>query len=512
MKQLPDFDLSIIMLLNKPLNEYAPLSTSMLKYYERNGIEVVIVISGATEQAEIIDYVVSYPFISWKVVVCNEQISTKAFNIGIRQATKQYLFIMNEEQEFLTDVIYELREKLESYSEHYAVGQSLEIDIQEELDEQTSKKYLDKLTPNGSIMAKKEYFERIGGFYEGNSEWSIEYEHLRTRLELAGIHRLFFPNSVLVRRTDCFSTTLSYHEERKRIPQYMLSAMSLPSEMNANGENWGNNCSTVLYNWKEHPYAKRQCMNYLSQLKQFDITSDEVFDKSYPLIALIPTYNESERIIDCLRSVEKHCDGIILLDDDSTDDTYRKVQSEKLLIKAKKQRKEFNDKQNRNILLDIVSFFKAEWIIFIDADERFDDRFTNLREVMEKPKIDTVGIWIANLWNSADTYRVDIEDMNPYSKNGLWFRWRMFRNKGRMQILTNRTLHFSTVPYMKEGKNWISKSLLVHLGYLDYNKRINKYNFYKVEDRDKILNYNGILNNEYKLSKIQNIALADLKI
>lgn len=212
-------------------------------------------------------------------------------------------------------------------------------------------------------------------------------------------------------------------------------------------------------------------------MKQFDIPSDEVFEKSYPLVALIPTYNESERIVDCLRSVEKYCDGIILLDDDSQDDTYEIAQSEKLLLKAKKVRTEFNDKQNRNILLDIASFFKTEWFIFIDADERFDDRFVDLREVMKRDDVDTVGVWVVNLWDSMDMYRVDMEDTNPLSHDGLWFRWRMFRNKGYVQINWSSKLHFPSVPYIKGYIN--SLILVLHIGYLYERDRFYKYTFYK---------------------------------
>lgn len=28
------------------------------------------------------------------------------------------------------------------------------------------------------------------------------------------------------------------------------------------------------------------------------------------------------------------------------------------------------------------------------------------------------GVWIANLWDSMETYRVDMEDTNPLSQNG----------------------------------------------------------------------------------------------
>ena len=222
------------------------------------------------------------------------------------------------------------------------------------------------------------------------------------------------------------------------------------------------------------------------------------------MIALIPTYNESERITDCLRSVEKYCDGIILLDDDSQDDTYEMAWSDKLLLKAKKVRTEFNDKQNRNMLLDIAFFFKAGWFIFIDADERFDDRFVDLREVMKISNVDIIGVYIANLWNSTDTYRF-MKD--PYAKNGLWLRWRMFRDKGRMQIVNQRKLHFPSIPYAEKNCNFFeAKTLLLHLGYLSQNKRKYKYDFYQIEDKDRILCYDDILYNDCDIYYVQDIS------
>ena len=484
MKQLPDFDLSIIIPLCGRLDEFKRVFSSESNYYERNGIEVVVVINEPNEQQETLDYIRTYPFINWKIVVNtqyhSQQNPAKAFNTGIRQATKQYVLIMNPELEFCTDVIYELREKLDSYPEHYAAGQT---------------RYMDKLIPYGSIMAKKEYFEKVGGYDERYTEWREANDNLRRRLGLAGIHQLFFPETISIQKEGFYQETAIQNE--------LLSEILLPVEINVNKSDWGTNY-TVEYDWKEHPYAKQQCRDYLSTLRRFDILSDDIFEKSYPLIALIPTYNESERITDCLRSVEKYCDGIILLDDESTDDTYQIAQSDKLLIKAKKARTEFNDKQNRNILLDIASFFKAEWFIFIDADERFDDRFVDLREVMKNPDVDTAGIWIANLWDSLETYRV----MNdPYAKNGLWFRWRMFKNKGRMQIINKKKLHFPSIPYGgKDGKFIKAKTLLLHLGYLTLKRRHYKYNFYLIEDKDKILNYDDILYDNYEIKYIHNIS------
>lgn len=479
MKQLPDFDLSIVMPIYRQLSAFKRIFPSKAKYYERNGIEVVIVIGDPNEQEGILDYIRTYPFINWKVVVNLQNSSwqnpAKAFNVGIRQATKQYILIMDPEQIFCMDVIYELRKNLDEYSECYAIDSSYDC-----------------------LMVKKKYLNLVGGFNERFSCWKWSELNLCKRLELAGIYQLFFPDILLQNKDD-----RSYESLLHDIPGEVLYEMLLPIHIDA-GNGDINELDVVVYDWQEHPYAKEQCREYLSGLKQYDIPTDVVFEKIYPLIALIPTYNESERIIDCLRSVEKYCDGIILLDDDSCDDTYEIAHSEKLLLKARKVRTEFNDKQNRNILLDIASFFKAEWFIFIDADERFDDRFVDLREVMKISNVDIIGVYIANLWNSMDTYRF-MKD--PYAKNGLWLRWRMFRDKGRMQIVNQRKLHFPSIPYAEKNCNFFeAKTLLLHLGYLSQNKRKYKYDFYQIEDKDRILCYDDILYNDCNIYNVQDIS------
>lgn len=512
MKELTDFDLSIIMTFQKSSQEFKHVFSSKINYYERNGIEIIIIIDASVDQKEILNYICDYPFIQWKLIIFNQKVENywsveKALNIGIRNATKQYILIVDSNLEFCTDVIYELRENLDFYPEHYAISSFLLWDNNLKINEYTMKKYSSEQICYSCIMGKKEYFERIGGYNENYTYENVEYNYIQKRFELIGIKKLFFPDSVVISHAPIMAGTPPSKTKRTHIPLEILSKILLPTTANVNGDKWGHSLNRIIYDWKKHPYAKEQCRKYLSTFEASEISSENIFQKSYPLIALIPAYNESERIMDCLHSMEKYCDGIILLDDGSIDDTYRIAQSKKLLLKVKKVRVEFNDKQNRNILLDLASFFKAEWFIFIDADERFDDRFVDLKEVMKNPDIDTVGVWIVNVWNSMETYRIDMKDVHPFSQNGLWFRWRMFRNKGRMQLNINRKLHFSTIPYKKEGRNFISKSLLIHIGYIDKIKRLNKYDFYQQEDKDQILYYNNILCENCQLGYLKDISL-----
>lgn len=503
MKQLQDFDLSIIIPFYKRIEEFRRVFPSKAQYFQRNGIEVIIVADEPSEQAALLRYIDNYPLINWKVIVNPNdhpwRNPAKALNVGIRMASKKYLLVMDPELECYTDVVYILREHLDSYPEHYAVGQVLFTDLEQEITPLNIDRF--NMLPYGSIIVQKQHLVAIGGFNERYTIWGGEDDNIRKRLELAGIKKLFYPEAILIHREDFSQRVTSREEQRNRIPREILCDMLLPQRIVENDSKWGNDFYTVAFDWKKNYWAAQQCKNYLSSLVEYQIFGDHVFDSEYRLVALIPVYNEASRIEECLRSVEMHCDGIILLDDDSVDSTYSLAQSDKLLLKAKKSRSFFDDKKNRNILLDIASFFHSEWFIFIDADERFDDRFFDLPVVMDLP-VDIVGVWIANLWDNPKQFRIDMPDSHLV-QSGLWFRWRMFRNKGRMQLVTKLILHSLTVPYMHN--TYLSNTLILHLGYLDKDKREQKYNFYAHEDNEKFVDYSPILSEKVELKALSQI-------
>lgn len=120
--------------------ESLPLRTA---YYERNGIEVVLLVDEGADYRSLLASIRKYPFISWKVMSGSWQNRAAAYNEGIRQSIKEYVLLMFPESLFETDVIYELRETLDEYPQHYAVGFSF-----------------------GSLMVRKEHLELVGGYDE----------------------------------------------------------------------------------------------------------------------------------------------------------------------------------------------------------------------------------------------------------------------------------------------------------------------------------------------------------
>lgn len=494
-----NFDLTIIMPFFKRIKTFKPIFRAKANYFQRNGIEVIIVADEPSEKDEIVEFVKEYPLINWKIII-NEndhpwRNPAKAINVGIRNSSKKYILITDPELEFVTDIILLMREKLDYYPNHYTIGRVIFSNIEDDINALNFDK-LDLLRlPYGSIMAQKSDFESIWGYTENYQIWGGEDDNIRTRLDLAGLKRLYCPEAMLIHREDFSLRGTTREQQRTMIPKDLLIDMFIPQEKISNSPKWGTDFNNVIYNWQEPSAIKHGlCTEYLKNIGEYYICSQPQFMQSFKLIALIPVYNESNRIGDCIKSLEPHCDGIIILDDGSSDDTYEKACSNKILAKVKKDRLQFNDLQNRNILLDIASFYSAEWFLFIDADERISSTVCDLDKIKINPTIDIVGFWIINLWNNENFYRTDMNDPCHSIDNGFWFRWRMFRNQGRMQIKNNNTLHFTPIPY--RGNYHISQTLILHTGYLYPKQRLDKYQFYIDLDNVSTPNYyGGLLNN-----------------
>ena len=212
-----------------------------------------------------------------------------------------------------------------------------------------------------------------------------------------------------------------------------------PAQAQANGDDWGRDFDNTVYDWRRKLMRgsswKLICANF-PHLK----STAPARKKDVPLLLLVQSFNESDGIREFLHDMSPLFDGIILLDDGSTDDTYELASGEKLLLKAKKRRECFNDLENRNMLLDLASFFKYEIACFLDVDERLDARFCNLQALREETEANTFLCGFIHLWDSEDTYNADY----PSSVDGIGLKARFFRNIGRCQIVSDRgRLHFT---------------------------------------------------------------------
>lgn len=503
------FDVSIVMSFYKKLKDFKKVFPKNAKYFQRNGIEVIIVLDEPSEEKALLKFIERYPFINFKIIINRKHHEwrnhSKVLNVGIKVACFNYILVLDPEVELVNDIVYNLRYIMSFYPKSYATGLVSFIDHKDDINELRNPSWI----PYGSIMVRKKDLVEIRGYDESFESWGGEDDQIRKRLDLAGIKKMEVADAKTVHREINSDGHQVRSERINKMPIKLLKHILYPKKTLFNGECWGEDFDEVIWDWNTYKsfYALK---NYVSGNHQkSQILNEQICCREYDIIALIQVRNESKNIVEILPHLDSYCDGIILLDDGSTDDSYELALSHKLILKVKKKYKGyFDDLGNRNSLLKLANFFKSRWFFFIDADERFDFRYGDLRQVVSSKDIDKFDVCrfhLVDLWNNETTCRVDMPDRE---KNGVVTRARMFKNKGSMQIYTNREIHFPAVPYMHNVL--VPKILLLHYGNFNKQIRDRKYELYKSQDPDgrKLgFDYEFLKDEEVRLKPLREITL-----
>lgn len=515
-----NFDVSVVLPYYKKLRDFKITLLKNHFYFQRNGIEVILVLDEPSEQCELLSYLKNYPMINWRVIV-NEhphewRNPSKAINVGIKNATKKYILVMGPDSEMASDVIFLMRQMSHYYEKCFFVGRVAFIDYDYIPSEQDLRSF--HYWDYGSIFAEKEFFVAVGGYDEGYEKWGGDDDNIRARLERYGLRKIKINKCLLLHRENKIDLENLRKNDKNIIINQNPKALKqsfYPHNHIANlTKKWGEDFNKLIWDWKDNRYAEELCTSYLDRGNYKDFSLGEnAFGNQYKIIALVQTYNEERNIQSLLRHLDEHCDGIILLDDASEDETYSLAKSDKLLLKVQKNyRHRFDDLANRNTLLDLASFFSSEFFFFMDADERFDQRYSDLYSAIESRKSDTICFYLVHLWNHDETYRTDVPEHSPINQPGVLHRWRLFKNIGRMQINGAR-LHFQATPY--KMKKYIAPILIKHYGLLGTELRQVKYERYMTEDDELNCNpdkYQYFLNNSVQVKPVIEITLPEFVV
>ena len=112
--------------------------------------------------------------------------------------------------------------------------------------------------------------------------------------------------------------------------------------------------------------------------------------------------NEELLIADTVRHMEQHCDGLVFLDDSSSDGTVREIErvQTKVLAIVKSPHWELDrvaeETRHRKLLYAVAREFDPDWLFCFDADERF---VGDVRQVLHSPAME-----------NADGVRVQLFD------------------------------------------------------------------------------------------------------
>ncbi len=143
------------------------------------------------------------------------------------------------------------------------------------------------------------------------------------------------------------------------------------------------------------------------------------------ILALLTFRNEMRYLPGYFENVPPQVDGVIALDDGSTDGSGDFVaQQASILTLLRIHPREphvWNDDVNHRLLVQAAWQYHPAWLIGVDADERLERDFRRRasREIARARKKGYLAyaVVLRDLWNARDTYRVD----------GIWGRKRVAR-------------------------------------------------------------------------------------
>lgn len=202
------------------------------------------------------------------------------------------------------------------------------------------------------------------------------------------------------------------------------------------------------------------------------------------LLAMLPVRNEADRYLKtALTHLSEYVDGIVILDDASTDETPRICQNFSKVISFHRLDESLFGKDEsilRRILWEMTVDLDPDWILALDADEIFESSIKNeLLSLTRQNKNDLVYFPIYHFWGSLTHYRTD-GLWNPlFSKIACLYRY--LKNKN--YHWPDRKLHCGRFPieaYVQPAT--LATIRILHLGYARKAEHQSKYNRYLAID------------------------------
>lgn len=247
---------------------------------------------------------------------------------------------------------------------------------------------------------------------------------------------------------------------------------------------------TFIHHFGQQTYAKAFGGDeYLATGK---VNREKFFEKwvnheHKKLVAVYRVKNCEPWLERSLSQTSLFADEIIVLDTGSTDRTLEIVKQFPKVTKVECWNRKFQEDVERNWLLQETYKHGADWVISVDGDEIYEDKFVERSQAMMSNEPETFGYWCQwkTLW-TPEKYRAD-------GIFGGFTNYRFFRLLPNMEIKSKHPQghHCGSAPQLTPENLAYSNIRVVHLGYDTQEQRQKKYDFYQTYDVAKDRNSIG---------------------
>lgn len=195
------------------------------------------------------------------------------------------------------------------------------------------------------------------------------------------------------------------------------------------------------------------------------------------IIALLSVHNGMKYLPDYLENVGPHVDGVVVLDDGSTDGSGDYARNHPAVLEVLRNEEGTHarggEPETQRKVREAALAFQPDWLVAVDVDERVERRFRH-RFLAEIQRAEACGfraytLLFRELWDRPDQYRVD----------GIWGRKRPARIfKARSgSVFDTRKLHTHWAPLdarLEDGQFAPANLILYHLTMIKEEDRIRR--------------------------------------
>lgn len=253
-------------------------------------------------------------------------------------------------------------------------------------------------------------------------------------------------------------------------------------------------CSTFMWHEGQASFKKNLNKDFMAKYIENGNKNQKLFydkwrdDGPKKLIAVYRIANCQDYIAKSLEQTSKFADEIICLFARSQDKTKEIALSFPKVVMHEEWFEEdhpFDEQAERNWLLQAAMARGADWVISIDGDEIYEDKFVeNVRGYMNPANPQTMAYWCnwRTIWHRQD------DGQESFRMDGIFGgfqNYRFFRVLPGMEIKENSNLrnhHCGSAPKVPmENLKWLNIRVR-HLGYDSEEQRQRKYAFYRKAD------------------------------